>query len=1070
MAEYGWAYIVGGGPAGISGSVQTKGSDTQLSGSRQLVYTEETGVGILDLSGTLNVSGAINANELNINIVNREVINLSATGSTKFGDTIDDTHTFTGSILLSGAANPLQIQGLQTGTGLSSGHYLGVDSNNNIVLTSSDGGPGGGGLIDEYTNPGDNRIITSIDASGINAEENLLFDGSTLTVTGDLTASVGISSSAGQFTHLTGSRITDGTILITGGNLTNATTVNATNLGGTLTTAAQAAVTSVGTLTSLNVSGDLSASALFISSSNERVGIGTNSPEKKLEVYDKSEQLRLTYSKYIPFLETNVHTDFQTNASGYLLLSPTGQRVGIGTATPTRMLDVEGNMRVGGNLEITGTLSANVTDFIVSANNIIFGDDATDALTFNAATASIPNSLNFASGLLSLDNASSKVGIGVQYPDSKLEVLDTTTQLKLAYDQSNATTLTVDSAGNLNINPSGVSLTASSDLYVSGNVTLGRDCNDIITTVGQFTASCGMSASVYVGTTFSASNGFFENGIQIGNSTVVITPTTIAGPTTITSTNYVGTLTTAAQPNVTSVGNLDGLVVDTNVLVADASTNKVGIGIAAARNPLEVLHSSEKQLRLSQQKAAGLDPDVYTDFQTNTSGYLLITPSGGRVGIGTDTPTKMLDVEGDMRIGGNLEITGTLSAKVTDFIVSANNIIFGDDATDSLTFNAATASIPNDLNFASGLLSLDNSNSKVGIGVQYPDTKLQVLTTGDQLKLSYDASNEASFTVSSAGDLTINSSGNYLTASSGLKVSGSTFLGSLVSQHTVVSGELSASVAVSSSLGRFTYLTASSITDGTATMTGGDISGVGTLTATSVAGTLTTAAQGNVTSLGTLTSLNVSGDLTVDTTTFKVDSGTNRVGIGVTDPQKPLEILSTTGGTRLTYSRYVFGGASLVYSDLSTNSNGELVLESSGNKTKVVGGLEITGLSTGVGLTTKYLALDSGNNIILTSSVAPGIETRNRRVITGNTTLTDDDYYLGIDASGDVTITLAGAETLADGQTFTIKDEGGTANSHIFKIIASGSQLIDGEASVFLESPYGSLSLYTNGSNKYFIF
>ncbi len=84
-------------------------------------------------------------------------------------------------------------------------------------------------------------------------------------------------------------------------------------------------------------------------------------------------------------------------------MSSSGQRVGIGTATPTRMLDVEGNMRVGGNLEITGTLSAKVTDFVVSANNIIFGDDATDTLTFNAATASIPNSLNFGSNLLSLD-------------------------------------------------------------------------------------------------------------------------------------------------------------------------------------------------------------------------------------------------------------------------------------------------------------------------------------------------------------------------------------------------------------------------------------------------------------------------------------------------------------------------------------------------------------------------------------------------------------------------------------------------------------------------------------------
>lgn len=1067
MAEYGWAYIVGGGPAGISGSVQTKGSDTQLSGSRQLVYTEETGLGTLDLSGTLNVSGAINANELNINIVNREVINLSATGSTKFGDTIDDTHTFTGSILLSGATNPLQIQGLKTGTGVSSGHYLGVDSNNNIVLTSSDGGPGGGGLIDEYTNPGDNRVITSIDASGINAEANMLFDGSTLTVTGDITSSVGISSSVGQFTHLTGSRITDGTVLITGGNLTNATAVNAVSLGGALTTAAQAAVTSVGTLTSLNVSGDVSASALFVSASNERVGIGTNSPEKKLEVYDKNDQLRLTYSKYIPFLESNVHTDFKTNAAGYLLLSPSGQRVGIGTATPTKMLDVEGNMRVGGNLEITGTLSAKVTDFVVSANNIIFGDDATDTLTFNAATASVPNGLNFSSNLLSLAN--SKVGIGVQYADTKLEVLDTTAQLKLAYNQSNAAVFTVDSVGSLEINPNGA-LTASADFRSNGNVTLGRNCNDTVETLGQLTASCGISASVYIGEQVQAANGIFTQQVQVGTSTVYITPTAITGTSLITSDAYAGTLNTAAQPNITSVGNLTGLIVDTNVLVVDAATDRVGIGIADARKPLEVLHASAKQLRLSQQKAAGLDPDVYTDFQTNASGYLLIDPSGARVGIGTSNPTKMLDVQGNMRVGGNLEITGTLSAKVTDFIVSANNIIFGDDATDSLTFNAATASIPNDLNFASGLLSLDNANSKIGIGVQYPDTKLQIKTTGDQLKLSYDDSAAARFTVSSTGDLTIKPSGNYLTASSGLNISGSSFLGTLTSQHTVVSGELTASVAVSSSVGRFTQLTASNLTDGTAIITGGNISGVGTLTATSVAGTLTTAAQPNVTSLGTLTSLAVTGDLTVDTTTFKVDSSTNRVGIGVTDPQMPLEISSSVGGLRLTYSRAVFGGPSLVRSDLSTDSSGKLVLESSGNKTKVVGGLEITGLAAGTGLTTKYLALDAGNNIILTSSVAPGIETRNRRVVTGNTTLSDDDYYLGIAASGDVLITLLGAEDLSDGQTFTFKDEGGTADSHTFEIRASGSQLIDGETSIFLESPYGSLNLYTNGINKYFIF
>ena len=58
------------------------------------------------------------------------------------------------------------------------------------------------------------------------------------------------------------------------------------------------------------MAGDLSASALFVSSSNERVGIGTNSPEKRLEVYEEDDQLRLTYSKYILF-ESNVHTDLK---------------------------------------------------------------------------------------------------------------------------------------------------------------------------------------------------------------------------------------------------------------------------------------------------------------------------------------------------------------------------------------------------------------------------------------------------------------------------------------------------------------------------------------------------------------------------------------------------------------------------------------------------------------------------------------------------------------------------------------------------------------------------------------
>ncbi len=55
-------------------------------------------------------------------------------------------------------------------------------------------------------------------------------------------------------------------------------------------------------------------------------------------------------------------------------------------------------------------------------------------------------------------------------------------------------------------------------------------------------------------------------------------------------------------------------------------------------------------------------------------------------------------------------------------------------------------------------------------------------------------------------------------------------------------------------------------------------------------GTLSTAAQTNITSLGTLSALTVSGDLTVDTSTLKVDSTNNRVGIGTASPSYQLDL------------------------------------------------------------------------------------------------------------------------------------------------------------------------------------
>ena len=72
--------------------------------------------------------------------------------------------------------------------------------------------------------------------------------------------------------------------------------------------------------------------------------------------------------------------------------------------------------------------------------------------------------------------------------------------------------------------------------------------------------------------------------------------------------------------------------------------------------------------------------------------------------------------------------------------------------------------------------------------------------------------------------------------------------------------------------------------------------GTNTLTIPASTGTMAlTSDLSGITSVGTLTSLTVSGDATFDTSTLKVDSSNNRVGIGTASPDKQLDIVNTSG-------------------------------------------------------------------------------------------------------------------------------------------------------------------------------
>jgi len=112
------------------------------------------------------------------------------------------------------------------------------------------------------------------------------------------------------------------------------------------------------------------------------------------------------------------------------------------------------------------------------------------------------------------------------------------------------------------------------------------------------------------------------------------------------------------------------------------------------------------------------------------------------------------------------------------------------------------------------------------------------------------------------------------------------------------------------------------------------------------------------------------------------------------------------------------------------------------------------------------VASNSGTDVTVTLSDA----VYSRTAVTTTMTASITDKVLGVSASANLDIRLPAASGFSDGQYFTIKDEAGNANSNNITVRTTGGDTIDGQAAIILESPYGAINLYTNGSNKFFIY
>tara|TARA_R100000234_G_scaffold65633_1_gene40056 strand:+ start:2309 stop:4036 length:1728 start_codon:yes stop_codon:yes gene_type:complete len=164
------------------------------------------------ISGSnMNLSGDVTAQRFVVSSSITKLVTITNSGSTAFGDSLDDTHIYTGSLQLTGSlttqgdiiATSGNISGSITSTG-SFGHIMKGGINFDTAVSSSAaaaGFGGGGGAITALNNKAANRLVTiGSTTTELDGEANLTFDGTILSGSATSTGSFGSVETAGNIT------------------------------------------------------------------------------------------------------------------------------------------------------------------------------------------------------------------------------------------------------------------------------------------------------------------------------------------------------------------------------------------------------------------------------------------------------------------------------------------------------------------------------------------------------------------------------------------------------------------------------------------------------------------------------------------------------------------------------------------------------------------------------------------------------------------------------------------------------------------------------------------------------
>jgi plastocyanin len=432
---------------------------------------------------------------------------------------------------------------------------------------------------------------------------------------------------------------------------------------------------------------------------------------------------------------------------------------------------------------------------------------------------------------------------------------------------------------------------------VSGNATIGNIISS--GTGGNITGANVISANLFTGTLTTqaqpniTSTGTLATLSVTGNGTFGnVSATIFTGALTgaASSATTAGTVTTAAQPNITSTGTLTSLSV--------SGTSNLG-----AVGNVTITGGTSGQV-LSTNGSGGLSfITVGTAIVSNGNSNVSVATAGGNVTTSVNGNANILTVTGT---GAN--IAGTLSVSGNASFANLTSSGTGGDITGANVISANTVSVSGNATIGN-IVSSGSGGNITGANVISANILISTVTTGT-----------APLTVTSTTRVS-NLNVAYANVADNINVSapgtGTAYI-----------------LGANATTGNITEFTSSGISMNLANNAITATTFIGTVNGTATsAGTVTSAAHPNITSVGTLASLSVSGDVAVGNLIGSHANGNSNVNIATANGNVTV---TSAGNTTIT----VTGTGANISGTLSVSGNATI----GGNLiTSGAGGGNITG-------------------------------------------------------------------------------------------------------------------------------